>query len=96
MPILIDATGNPLIVKDAAIAADTEILAAANVFIKYIYWFQPTTIGHLATIKDRTGRLILPMYCEVANQSQMWPIWSKANSIHIDDLDSGEIYIFIR
>ncbi len=96
MPLTVNNTGNPIIVTGTT-GSDTEIFKAASyVIIKYIYWFNPTTIGHLATIKDRTGREILPMRCEVANQSQMWPVWSKLHGIHIDDMDSGAVYIFIR
>lgn len=71
----------------------TEVFADL-VFIKHVYWYNPTTAGHLLAIKDKNGKDIILMRCESNNQSQVWPIITKVNGIYIDDMDSGTLYIY--
>lgn len=66
------------------------------VFVKFIYWYAPTTAGHLASIKDKNGKLVGKFKCEVANRSDILPILQLCQGLYCDDLDSGEIYIYIR
>jgi hypothetical protein len=90
----VKATCNPYVVE-SAIAADTTITDVENVYIKFIYWYKPTTVGHLASIKDKNGNVIIPLYCDVADQCQVWPLWTVFDGIHVDDLDSGTLYIYV-
>jgi len=90
--------GNPIIVTGTTATNDKVIdkgLGGA-VFVKFVYWLNPTTIGHLISLKDANGRVILPLRCEVANESQWAPIWSSFQNIYCDDMDSGTIYIYTR
>jgi len=90
--------GNPIIVTGTTNTNDTVIdngLGGA-VFIKFIKWHKPTTVGHLVTLKDKNGRVIVPFECEVVNESQWAPIWSSFQNIYCDDMDSGTIYIYTR
>lgn len=92
MPLTVDAEHNPIKVTGDT-ATDTKILDDI-VFIKFVYWYGPTTIDHLLALKDKNGVDIIPMKCEVAKESQMWPIWSTFHGIRCDDMDSGTLYIY--
>ena len=95
MPLTVDSDFSPIKVSGTT-SADTEIVTPASslIKIKFVYWYNPTTIGHLAMLKDGFGHEILPMRCEVPNESQVWPVWTAYDSIRCDDLDSGTLYIY--
>ncbi len=93
MPLAVDKTRNPIKVTGTT-TADTKISDEIT-FIKFVYWYGPTTIDHLLALKDKDGGDIIPMKCEVAKESQMWPIWSTFHGIRCDDMDSGTLYIYI-
>jgi hypothetical protein len=90
--------GNPIIVTGTTNTNDKVINKGLGgaVFVKFVYWYNPTTINHLISLKDVNGRVILPLKCEVANESQWAPVWSYFNSIYCDDMDSGTLYIYTR
>ena len=87
-------TCNPYVIE-SAIAADTTVTNVENVFIKFVYWYKPTTVGHLGSLKDKEGNVIIPLYCDVADQCQQWALWGNYNGIHCDDLDSGILYVYV-
>lgn len=90
--------GNPIVVTGTTNTNDKVIdmgLGGA-VFVKFVYWYNPTTIDHLVSLKDKNGRIIVPLKCEVAKESQWAPIWSTFQSIYCDDMDSGTLYIYTR
>ena len=93
MALTIKNSINPIKVTSTT-SADEEILGVP-VFIRFIYWYNPTTIGHLVALKDDSGNDIVPLRCEVANESQIIPIYTKFNAIHCDNMDSGTLYIYI-
>lgn len=64
--------------------------------VKFIYWFNPTTEGHLCTLKDVNGYDIIPMRANTENDTQMWTILTNVREIWCDDMDSGTLYIYIR
>jgi len=85
---------NPIVVTGTT---NTNDLVFANpVFIKFVYWYNPTTEGHLLSLKDENGRVIVPGRCESNNKSQWFPIFTHHTNIYCDDLDSGAVYIYIR
>ena len=90
--------GNPIIVTGTTNTNDKiiDLGIGGAVFIKFIKWHKPTTIGHLAALKDKNGREITLFDCEVADESQWAPIWSYFSSIYCDDMDSGKLYIYTR
>ena len=93
MALTVDATRNPIKVTGTT-AVDEEIFSNI-VFIKFVYWYNPTNVNHLLVLKDKEGADIIPMKCEVANESQMWPLWTTWHGIRCDDMDSGTLYIYI-
>lgn len=97
MALTIDE-GNPIIVTGTTAANEVIIdkgLGGA-LMVKFIKWHKPTTIGHLCTIKDSNGRVVVPFDCEVADESQWAPIWSYFQNLYCDDMDSGELYIYTK
>ena len=65
------------------------------VFIKFVYWYKPTTAAHLFVLKDSKGFEITKGYCETGNWSQYHPIYGRYDGIYCDDLDSGELLIYL-
>ena len=65
------------------------------VTVKFIHWFNPSTVGHLAKLVDRDDNLIWTEICDTANTSLWGVIWTQYNSIYVEDLDSGELHIYI-
>ena len=66
------------------------------VYVKFIYWYAPTTAGHLCSIKDKVGKVVGKFKCEVDNRSDILPVCQLSQGLYCDDLDSGEVYIYIR
>ncbi len=93
MAITSDKEGNPIVVTGTT-NTDDEVLDRP-VFIKFVYWYNPTTAGHLVSLKDGNGKAIVPLYCDTENQSQWVPIFTRFDAIRCDDMDSGAIYIYI-
>ncbi len=94
MALTVVNTTNPIKVTGTT-ATDTEILGM-QVFIKFIKWYKPTSIGDLCHITDEDGNTIAKLYCDKADVSQIEPIFLLVDHIHCDDLDSGEVYIYIK
>jgi len=84
---------NPI--KCTGTTATDEEIFGNPVFIKFVYWYNPTTSGHLLSLVDDKGKDIVVARCETANESQWLPIYTKFNAIHCDDMDSGTLYIYI-
>jgi len=94
MSLTTDANSNPI--KVTGTTATSESISTRNTFIKFVYWYQPTTKGHLLSLKDTVGNIITKGYCEAANESQYLPVYGSFKGISCDDLDSGSLYIYIR
>jgi len=92
MPLTTDKTVNPIKVTGTT-SSDTEVFGEP-IFVKFLYWYKPTTAGHLLALKTKTGSDIAPLRCEVDDESQIIPIFTEFKNIHIDDMDSGALYIF--
>ena len=95
MALTVDRAVNPIKVTGTT-SADQEIVPSGTlVFVRFVYWYNPTTDGHKAHITDKDGNTIIKMIAEDANDSQVWPVYIKYDGIRSDDVDSGEIYIYI-
>ena len=86
--------GVPIVVTGTTSA--NQAICDDVVYVKFVYWFNPTTAGHLLTLKQKGGEVILPLRCESDGVSQTFPLESKFSSIYCDDMDSGQLYIYIR
>lgn len=94
MALTVDATLNRI--KVTGTTATSEEVFGDQIFVKHIYWYNPTTEGHLVSILDKNDKQIILLRCESDNQSQIWPIISVCDQIHIDDMDSGTLFIYTR
>ena len=92
MAILSDK--NPIVIE-SAIVASTQVTNDL-IYIKSVYWYRPTTAGHLASLKNRNGDVIIPLRCEADNISQWFDISLSVDGIYCDDLDSGTLYVYCR
>ena len=78
--------------------ANQEILKPelADIYINAIYWFKPTTAGHLLTLKTSDGDHIIEAACETDNISRWFKMEIYVKDIYCDDMDSGTLYIYTR
>jgi len=90
------ANGNPIVVSNTTTTNDVVLAATNGVFVKFVKWHVPSTTGHLAALKTSDGRLICKFRCENATESRWAPVWTSFENIYCDDLDSGELHIYIR
>lgn len=93
MALTIVRVGTPIKVTGTT-AADQEILNRPA-YIKFVYWYNPTTAGDLFVLKNQDGQEILAGRCETDGESQWLPVYTRFNGIRSDDVDSGTLYIYI-
>lgn len=94
MPLTVTNTINPI--KVTGTTASSTAILTKGAFVKFIKWYKPTTVGHLCNITDGDGNTIVKMYCDTANTSMTEPVFLWVDHIYCDDMDSGELYIYIR
>ena len=85
-------------IKCSGTTSVKQLIIARPVFVKFIYWYQPTTVGHLFSLKSVTDEKVTEIscgYCETANVSQWLPLYTKYDNIYCDDLDSGTLFIYL-
>ena len=88
-------TTNPIKVTGTTSTTDEVWAKGPPVFVKHIYWYNPSTAGHLLSLTDSNGNVIIKCIAEAANDSQQWAIYGSYNGIICNDMDSGELYIYI-
>ena len=63
--------------------------------IKRVYWYNPTTAGHLLEILAASGDHHLIARCEVDGQSQWFDLDGEVwKDFKVSNLDSGTVYIY--
>ena len=83
-------------IKVTGTAATSEDITTDEIFVKFITWYKPTTVGHLLNLNDGDGNNIITLYCDTADESQLWPIYTNCRGLACDDMDSGTLFIFRR
>ena len=86
--------GNPIRITGTTDVSAEVYDENSLVKIKHLYWFNPTTAGHLCTLKDRDGNYIAELRAEADNGSERLDINAVFNSVYLSDLDSGTLYIY--
>ena len=89
----VEGSINPL--KCTGTSSASEVVYANPVFIRFIYWYNPATEGHLLSLIDSGGNDIVVARCEKDGESQWLPVYTRFDSIYCDDMDSGTLYIYI-
>lgn len=90
-----DITGNPIVVTGTT-GTSEKITDSMNIYVKMVYWYNPTGAGDLLSLTDKNGNALVPARCEVANESQWLPVFSSFSGIYVDDMDSGTLYIYTK
>lgn len=99
MAITADITGNPY--KITGTTATASKVTDEPVMIQAIVWYKGTTNGHLLSITDKAGNVIwkeaINLQSLNRNNSITFPsgLYSS-DGIYIDDMDSGEVYIYVQ
>lgn len=76
------------------------VIWATRAKIRFIEWFNPTTIGHLMQLTDVNDRVIVDGRAEAANQTQIFDIGASGvgnyyNGLKMPTLQSGIVYVHI-
>ena len=94
MSLTVDSTGNPIKVTGTT-AADAQVIATTSlIHVKFMYWYNITTSGHLLVVTDGQGREIAVSKCQKDGDYEIIPIMSGHYGIRISDMDSGTLYIY--
>jgi len=93
-PFTVYADGNPIRITGVT-GSSEEIVARFIHKVKFIRWYNPATSGDLCAIQDGAGCEIISMNAEANNDTQHWPLDIGVDGLYCDDLDSGELYIYI-
>lgn len=96
MAVTVVNSVNPIVVSGTTNTNDEVLSHGAGIFIKFVYWYLPTTTGHKASLQTKDGRVITKLYCEADNRSLYGLVWTKFENIYCNDLDSGTLYIYIK
>ena len=87
---------NPIKVTGTNSSAEAVYTGRESIYIKRIYWYLATTATHKLSVKDKNGRQIAIMNCETNGTSQVLDIEMNVDDIYIDDMDSGEVYFYVK
>lgn len=97
MALSVNDKGRTIIVTGTT--ATTEQITAEQCYVTKIVWYDVTTGDHKCSIDDNDGDTIFPLVIDaVTNAGMMTYDFTRPhpiNGIHIDDLDSGELYIYL-
>ena len=94
MALTVDNNGTPIVVTGTTDVSQEVVPANQSIYVKFIYWYNITTSGHLLSIKDGNGRIITTAKCQKDGDYELLPIMLSLRGIFIDDMDSGTLYIY--
>lgn len=99
MAITPDVTGNPLKVTGTTVAS--EKVTDSEVMIQGFLWTGATTNGHLLSVTDKAGNQLWKAQMATTKLtediSQSFPLGLySSDGIYVNDMDSGELYIYIK
>jgi len=72
------------------------VIFQPQVYIKFVYWFNPALAGDLATLNDRNGKPILTLRAEAANGSQTFNLENWFEGLIMPTLASGTMYVHVK
>jgi len=94
MAIVVDESASPIIITGTTGASEVITLRAR--FVQSVYWYKPTTLGHLLSVTDGNGRTVTRACVAVADEGIIIPVNAVYDSLYCDDMDSGILYIYHR
>ena len=94
MTLYIERDVNPIHVNGTTSAEVSVTLTPS--FVKFVRWYDAISSGDLCHLVDSSSNTIMKMRAEIDHDTQMWPVYTRYNDIYCRDLDSGELFIYIR
>ena len=99
MAITADVTGNPL--KITGTTAASNKVTDNPVTIQAFLWTGATTNGHLVSVTDKAGNQLWKGQMATTKLTEdiafTLPLGLySSDGIYVDDMDSGELYIYIK
>ena len=68
--------------------------SSGAIFIDAVIWASPVTVADTFTMKDPAGNILLTSTCDVANRTQIFPMYGRAiNDFSISQISSGTLLI---
>lgn len=92
---------NPYKITGGAVSTSTKI-TDETVIIQRILWYGATTAGHLLSVTDKAGNTLYkcsadaPGSSGVLTYSDDFPLGLAVSGIYCDDMDSGELYVYVK
>jgi hypothetical protein len=72
------------------------VIWTPNVLVKFIDWYDATTVGHKFILATANGRTILSAIAEGAGTSQTFNLENWFEGLSLQQLDSGTVYIHVK
>ena len=94
MALTFDGNTNPVKITGTTAAAVT--IFDEKVYVKHLYWFDPSTANDLLTVTDLNSVPVLEFRAEVDDQSQFYTLDMYLDGLVVSDMDSGTLFIYIR
>lgn len=92
---------NPYKITGGAVAASLKI-TDESVTIQKIVWYGATTAGHLLSVTDKAGNTLYKCSADAPGASGVltytddFPLGLAASGVYCDDMDSGELYVYVK
>lgn len=98
MAITADVTGNPFKVTGTTTAANK--VTDSIVMIQGFLWTGATTNGHLVSVTNKAGKQLWKGQMATTALTEpvqiTFPLGLPANGVYVNDMDSGELYIYVK
>lgn len=99
MAITAVVTGNPFKITGTTTSANK--VTDSEVMIQAMLWHKATTNAHLLSVTDKAGNQIWKAQMTTVNLGNdiyiTFPLGlSTQDGIYVNDMDSGELYIYIK
>ena len=92
---------NPYKITGGAVSSSTKITNEI-VTVQAIVWYNVTTAGHLLHVLDKAGNTLYKCSADapgtngVLTYSVTFPLGLTASGLYCSDMDSGELYIYVK
>lgn len=94
MALTFDGNTNP--VKITGDTAASVTIFDEKVFVRHLYWYDPSTANDKIVLTDLNGNEIFDFRAEVDDQSQFYTLDMYFDGLAVTDMDSGTLFIYIR
>jgi len=96
LAITVAQKGNPIRVTGTTDTSNEIHNGREAIYVGKVYWFAPSTAGHLLTLQTSKGIYIAELRCDADNVSVELDVCAYFDDIYCTDMDSGTLYIYTR